>query len=391
VNTPRADHNSPSVNSDQNTGEIPARVLAVSDNPQRLETLERVVRGRCEAFHTARSAEETLAVLAASQSNLILIDRVLGEQDGVALAARILDLDPAAVPVILAENASLTDAVLAMQTGAADLIDPGLSEHELRRRLSVAGHRASALRRREDKMTRLKKMCHTLNTARDHVSGQVGDLCSDLLGAYQNLADQIGDVSVSSELNSLLRQELDVESLLRTVLEYLLCKMGSTNAAVFLPSSVGDFSLGAYINYDCPKEAAEVLLDQMAYTFAPCFEDQTEPLLLCGRHDLQAAIGDEASWLGDANAIVVSCVEEGECLAVLTVFRKGSKPFTDEHRRVFDITAKLFGAQLGRVIQIHHRHLPEDQWFGDETDDFGPNLTDWDPNSDLDDDYGLAA
>jgi DNA-binding response OmpR family regulator len=403
VNTPRANHNSPSVSSDQNTGEIPARVLAVSENPQRLEMLERVVRGRCEAFHTARSAEETLAVLAASQSNLILIDRALGEQDGIALAARILDLDPSAVPVILADSSSLTDAVLAMQTGAADLIDPDLSEHELRRRLSVAGQRASTLRRREDKMTRLKNMCHTLNTARDHVSGQVGDLCNDLLGAYQTMAEQIGDVSISSELNSLLRQELDVESLLRTVLEFLLCKIGSTNAAVFLPASTGEFSLGAYINYDCPKDAAEVLLDQMAYTFAPCFEDQTEPLMLHGRHDLQDAIGDEASWLGDSNAIVVSCVEEGDCLAVLTVFRQGSKPFTEEHRRVFEITAKLFGAQLGRVIQVHHRHLPEEQWFEDESDDglggfdgpsgfdgLGP-LDDWDPNTDLDDDYGLAA
>lgn len=392
MNTPRANTNPPSVTSDPQSGEIPARVLAVSHNPQRLETLEHVVRGRCEAFHTARSLEEALAVFAASQSNLILIDRVLGEQDGIALAARILDLEPSAVPVILAESPSLNDAVLAMQTGAADLIDLGLSEHEIRRRLSVAGQRANTLRRREDKVTRLKKMCHTLNTARDHVSGQVGDLCSDLLGAYQSLADQIGEVSISSELNSLLRQELDVESLLRTVLEYMLSKIGSTNAAVFLPTSAGDFSLGAYINYDCPREAAEVLLDQMAYTFAPCFEEQSEPLMLVGKHDLKAAMGDEAAWLGDANAIVVSCMEDGECLAVLTVFRKDTKPFTEEHRRVFEITAKLFGAQLGRVIQVHHRHLPEDQWFDDPGEDgLGPNLSDWDPNTDLDDDYGLAA
>ena len=37
------------------------------------------------------------------------------------------------------------------------------------------------------------------------------------------------------------------------------------------------------------------------------------------------------------------------------------------------IVADLFGKQLGRVIHIHHRHLPKDQWGGfggvDEGDD----------------------
>ena len=71
-------------------------------------------------------------------------------------------------------------------------------------------------------------------------------------------------VTLASEFNSLIRQELDLESLLRVSVEFILGKSGPTNAAVFLPAASGDYSLGAYVNYDCPKDSAEVLMDQLA-------------------------------------------------------------------------------------------------------------------------------
>ncbi|MFG0305604.1 MAG: GAF domain-containing protein [Phycisphaerales bacterium JB040] len=372
--------------------EIPARVLAVSMDPRRLELVERAVAGRCVSMHVARTPEQALATLAATGANLLVIDRRVGEHDGVALAARVLETSPEAVPLIASDEPSLDDAVLAMRTGAADLIGWDASPVELRRRIAVAAARAESLRRRAVRMERLQKLCGTLDHARSHVTGQVGDLCQDLLGAYQTLADQIGDVSLTSELNSLLRQELEVESLLRTMLEFLLSRIGTTNAAVFLPSSDGDFSLGAYINYNCPRESVEVLLDEMANTFAPRFEDQGEPLVLRGERDLHAILGDSAAWMGESEVLVVSCVEDGECLAVLTVFRQTSRPFTPEQRRIFELSARLFSAQLGRVIRVHHRHQPELL----EDSEFEGYDTDWNPLTDLDefdegDDYGLAA
>ena len=373
------------------SAEIPARVLVVSMDPKRLELVERAVAGRCVSLHVARTPEQAIATLAATGANLLLIDRRLGDHDGVALAARVLESGPEVVPLILSEAPTLDDAVLAMRTGAADMIDWGASPVELRRRIGVAAARAESLRRRAERMDRLKKLCGTLDHARTHVTGQVGDLCQDLLGAYQTLADQIGDVSLTSELNSLLRQELEVESLLRTMLEFLLSRIGTTNAAVFLPASDGDFSLGAYINYNCPKESVEVLLDEMANTFAPRFEDAFEPLALRGEEDLRALLGDSSAWMGDSEVLVMSCSDEGECLAVLTLFRQTSRPFTPEQRRIFELSAKLFSAQLGRVIRVHHRHQPEA--LGDDYDGYS---ADWNPLTDLDefdegDDYGLAA
>ena len=61
--------------------------------------------------------------------------------------------------------------------------------------------------------------------------------------AYRDLNDRMNDVALATEFGSLIRRELDIESLLRTVLEFVLTKSGPTNAAIFLPASSGDFSL----------------------------------------------------------------------------------------------------------------------------------------------------
>ena len=99
-----------------------------------------------------------------------------------------------------------------------------------------------------------------MNTARIDVTSQVDSLCNDLVHAYQELTDQISHVTAVTEFAAVIRQELDVEELLRTTLEYLLRKLGPTNAAIFLPAAGDEFTLGAYINYDCTKEAGNFLL-----------------------------------------------------------------------------------------------------------------------------------
>src|SRR6185436_11876429 len=110
---------------------------------------------------------------------------------------------------------------------------------------------------------------------------------------------QVLELSIASEFNGLIRQELDVESLLRTALEFILAKTGPTNAAVFLPATSGDFSLGAYVNYDCPKDTADVLLDHLAVVIAPRMEHQAELKSLATPEELAAFLGDDAHWLAE--------------------------------------------------------------------------------------------
>jgi GAF domain-containing protein len=202
---------------------------------------------------------------------------------------------------------------------------------------------------------------------------QMGRLCADMAGSYRDLTEQMTRVSMSSELGALLRQELDLENLLRTTLEYALRKIGPTNAAVFLPGSSGDYTLGAYVNYDCTKEAAETLLDHLADVAAPAFEAREDAVVLTGAAEVAATLGPQAEWMGDSTLAALACRQEAECLAVMVFFRDRRTPFAEPAVATLRVIADLFGKQLARVIRTHHRHIPRDQWRGPGDGGIGPD------------------
>ena len=49
-------------------------------------------------------------------------------------------------------------------------------------------------------LRRLKTICRELNTARHEITEQVDILSKDLVDAYQNMADQVSEVAMTSEV-----------------------------------------------------------------------------------------------------------------------------------------------------------------------------------------------
>lgn len=164
------------------------------------------------------------------------------------------------------------------------------------------------------------------------------------------------------EFTGLIKQELDIENLLRTTLEYVLGRSGPTNAAVFLPTTSGDYSLGAYVNYDCPKDTVDILLDHMANVIAPRFENARRIVNLSSRKALSEHIGDQAEWLGDSHVVGFTCRHDDETLAIVVLFRDPRTPFGKSLCEQLEAIGTAFASQLARVIRIHHRHLPKEKW-----------------------------
>lgn len=276
--------------------------------------------------------------------------------------------------VVVLDQPGLDDAIAVMQAGAADLVPAGSQGEELSSRVLAAAGRSGTARERwadrEQRAERLKRLCKGLNHSRHELSRQVSSLCENLAGAYKELADQMTMVTLASEFNSLIRQELDLECLLRVSVEFILGKSGPTNAAVFLPAASGDYSLGAYVNYDCPKDSAEVLMDQLASSVAPRLDEEVGVVVMNTPEELQDHLGDGAEWLDGMGMIAAACRHQGECLGVITLFRPRSIPFTPEIASAFGLLAGLFAQQLSKVIHVHHRHLPKDKWGfpGDSAD-----------------------
>lgn len=341
---------------------VPVRVLIVSGGGRQRVRLRHLLDGRVESLGVAHSAEEAREACREHDYDLAVIGRNQPDGCGIELAGELGEAHAGLVTVVVSDQPTMDDALAAMRRGAVDLVDALAPAGELSARILSAAKRAQRSRQREDRVRRLRRLCHQLNSARQEVSGHVGTLCNDLVAAYRDLSTQMDDVSVASELNSLLRQELEIESLLRTLLEFLLAKIGATNAGIFLPSTTGDYSLGAYVNYDCPRETSEVLFDHLADAVAPRYEGQSDVLHLATPAELEERLGEDAHWLGESTAMIVSCCEDDECLAVMVLFRDRRRPFDDKALRLVQMTGRLFGAQLARVIRVHHRHLPESQW-----------------------------
>ncbi len=366
-----------------------ARVLLVAASPTLVSVAGPLLGAMDAAVEAVAGVDEARARLgndALPRIDVAVIDERLAES--IDLLREAAQADPVVVTVLASTKPSLDLAVEAMRSGAADLMKLGKSDeavHAARASLALAIERAQLARHRESRIERLRSVCRQLNTARQDISSQISGMCSDLVEAYQELSDQIDQVTISGEFNGIIRQELEIESLLRTVLEYVLAKVGPTNAAVFLPSTSSDFSLGAYVNCDFNGAALDALLDHLADTLAPRFEERSGVHLYRDRGETASMLGADAHWLPDHATIVFPCHRNEECLAVVALFRDDRTPFEPGARALLETISKLFAAQLSRIIHVHHRHLPKSQWGapGDE-----PQA--WDDHDDLDD-LDLAA
>ncbi|MGP1310125.1 MAG: response regulator [Phycisphaerales bacterium] len=334
-----------------------------------VETL-RAAGMTCEAVSSLRTAR---AKLAEGRYDAALLAMKPSGDDALDLARDLASDTLAPAVVMLKDEPNLDDAVLAMRAGAMDLLCAPYDPGDVAPRVRAAADAARRDRSREEQLAGLKSLCRELNASRDSANEKVGSLCDELADAYHQITEQVQHVKAAAEFTALIRQELDVESGLRTALEYLLTKTGPTNAAVFLPGDHGEFSLGAYVNYDCPRDSADVLLDSLANVLAPRFADDEHLSSFDGEEHLRSRIGDDAHWLADNRALVLPCRHDDECMAVMVFFRDRLSPYPTDAMGALEIVGKLFAEQLDRIVRVHGRAVPGDEAWPDE-DAFGGGM-----------------
>ncbi len=342
-----------------------SKLMLVGGTASDLEALDRAVEGCATACSHAQDLREARERAEQDEIDIVLIDADKWRDGALELARWIATSDRPTRAVLFTASPSLELAVEAMRSGAADLLISPFDVADVAPR--IAGARAQAERSRDNarKVERLKRICRRLSNSRQQAAHQVDELCDDLASAYKELADQMGQVTLSTEFTALVRQELDVESLLRTTLEFLLTKTGPTNAAVFLPTGNDDFSLGAYVNYDLPQDTGEVLLDHLADALPARLESVAEVRLLDSPGLLGELLGTAATWLAAHNMIAFACHDsDGTCLAVVCVFRDGAQPFSRSILPRLELIRDLFAEQLGRIIRLHNRHKHDATWSG---------------------------
>jgi len=354
---------------------ISGRILVIDADPATAATTERAVAGSALVIVAAPNMRQAVERPDFTQFDLVFaVAQDLADLEDIA--SKLREMRSAARLVVLCTRDDFQLAVHAMRAGAIDCLTIPLCETDLRIRLFDALNHAQRDRQQQQRFDQLKRICKRMNTTRIDVTNQVDSLCNDLVHAYQELTDQISHVTAVTEFAAVIRQELDVEELLRTTLEYLLRKLGPTNAAIFLPSAGDDFTLGAYINYDCTQDTSNFLLEHLADVITPLLLEETELLEFIDNVSLKDWMGEDADFLVDSHLLTFSCQHDGECLAIFTLWRDIKTPFAPDLVNMLRSLSAVFTRQLAHVIHVHHRHLPDD---------------DYPPFSDSDDEGGLAA
>ncbi|MDY7110032.1 MAG: response regulator [Planctomycetota bacterium] len=347
-----------------------ARLLLVGgDGTSEADLINLLRRRRHECTHVRR-LDEARDALAENRYDLILLNRSLPDGDGLDLAAFVQKESPATKAIVFSETGSFKSALQAMRCGVIDCITTPVDPDELADRIDAALHRSRAERRRELNIRKLQSICQELNIAHTEIAEQVDSLCNDLAAAYQELTEQVDEIALATEFRTLVRQELDVEELLRTTLEYLLTKTGPTNAAVFLPDADQHYSLGAYVNYDCPRASVDHLLAHLCDAICPQMSQEPEIVAFDDAREFAEWIGADGESLTDSQVIALSCIHEDDCLAVLVLFRNRDKPFEATLGTTLDIIRAAFAEQLARIIHVHHRARPQWPRDADDYDDF---------------------
>jgi len=340
--------------------EGPYHVLLVDQEPQVGDLITRTLGGEKVVLHLADSIEQANQLIETSPIDLALIEPRLRDGSGIELAEHIRRQRPIAQTIVITGEPSLENAIEAIRAGVGDFISKPLDLDDLNRRVKLALDRHCVDRHQIRRMKRLERVCKKLNSAHEDVTRQVDILCNDLVTAYQELANQFSQVSETRGYSQMIENELDLELILRKTLEHLLAKFGPTNGAIFLPTMADEYTLGGYVNYDCSAESADVLLEHLANVVAPRVSGKDKPLHITDNEVMADLIGDDWNYLADSHAVVVPARHEGECLAVLIVFRDGSEPFTGSMVSYLGSMAPILAKYLAKVIRIHHRHTMKD-------------------------------
>jgi DNA-binding response OmpR family regulator len=360
-------------------------VLVASQRPANRSILRHILEDSGFETEFVSTLAQAHDALEERTYDAVVCEDSLPDAPGLELLRLLAATQPCARSILLSEDPTADLAVAALRLGAADLLRTApLDSHEALASIHAAVSDSRKARGRSKQMKRLRRANRRLAERRERTDLQVNALCTDMVGAYQELAEKVNSMTLASEFNAIIQQELDIESLLRRVLEFMLQKIGPTNAAIYLPSNHSDFSLGAYVNYDCPRDAADMLLEHLADVLPGAFQDDERVRTFATADDLADeladALGDDHLWIEESAVLVASCRSDDECLAVLTLFRDDARPFNAETAQQVETMAGLFAAQLARVIRVHHRHTEAEEEFG------------WDVDEESDGGYGgLAA
>ncbi|MCD6452256.1 MAG: sigma-54-dependent Fis family transcriptional regulator [Acidobacteria bacterium] len=107
------------------------KILIVDDEPDMQEVLETLLKSEGYLIDTASSGKEALSKLSEEIYDLVILDVMMPEMDGIETLTKIKEEDPEQVVIMITAYASVENAIAAMRKGAFDYITRPFRNEEI--------------------------------------------------------------------------------------------------------------------------------------------------------------------------------------------------------------------------------------------------------------------
>jgi len=347
------------------SGTETASVLVVDADAKMLDLVRKAADSAAQV-RLAASVDAAQVAMTRTPADVVLVNLQIADHAGTELIRTIKQKYPKSQIIALSRSRRSEECVDAFRAGAADMLLAPFSQADVQKALTAsAGRRAEAEKQRQ-RHERLRLVCRRLNKARHEISQQVDLLCNDLVRAYQEMAQQLNLTQTAADFAQALAGELDVEGVLRRTMEWILRKLGPLNAAIYLPSGEGNFSLGAYLNLD--TQADGPLIDAIGRTIVAQARGPSA-LVVEDDKSIDELFGDDGQQLHGRQWLAVGCLTPRECLGVLVVFRSrtagmtGTTELSASARGLIEASAPILAERIEQALGLYHRLHPfhEDQ------------------------------
>ncbi len=353
-------------------------ILVIDDTPAAPEAIRDALSAEGACVRAVASAQQALDEIRRRAAHVAIVNMdapcALGGMGAATLES--LHRDCPDVQTLALTNQRQADICLsAWRAGAGDLLFFPADAAALRQLVTAARQRLARQQQVAHRNERLRDMCRRLSKSRQEISRQVDVLCQDLVKGYQTLAEQLQHSQEHLEFSQTLRGDLNIESLLRKTMSYLLNKLGAVNAVVFLPGTDNVFLLGAYLRHD--TESDEALIAGIRDTLVRQVTTREEQLHLENDAQARDAFAHDFGMLTgrcwSATALRAPEADDRECMGALVMFRNQDRPLTVADRQTAAGVSDILAAQLAKVIRIHHRGDLTMEDLGDAPESFEQN------------------
>ena len=330
-------------------------VLVVDADPRTGEVFRHGVGEEAITIRCATDVNQAALEMKRRPADMVVVNMQINDNSGLELLRRLHRAFPHTEAVAMTRSDNGAICLEASQAGASDLLMGPMDPSVIRACILRAQQRLLVRAQLRHRNVRLRNVCKQLNKARHEISQQVNLLCHDLVKAYQELAEQLNQTQLAGDFATVLGEEVQIEALLRRTMEWLLQKLGPVNAAVFLPDSESNYTLGAYLNYD--TNADSVLMDVIAQTVVPEASEGVATLVLENDAPIEAMFGEDGKMLLGRAWLACRANYQNECLGVVVVFRNQGEPVDPAWSAIIESVSPILAEKIAQSVRMYQRGM----------------------------------